>query len=134
MSHENTPAPGRLFMKPLHHVPSDRRSMRATITAAAFSSLFTALCAVAGSDVYDLGDRRELFVDRHLIESMSGSARLALHEPRPAEIVLKFDAPWEGPASTYVTVFRDGPKVRMYYRSYWTPPGLKDDDTDITQP
>jgi len=70
--------------------------------------------------VYDQGNRRELFVDRHRIESLSGSARLMLHAPQPAEIAMRFDAPWEGPVSCYVTVFRDGDKLRMYYRSYWT--------------
>lgn len=83
---------------------------------------------------YDLGGRRELFVDRQRIEAMSGSARLELHPPTPAEIALTFDAPWEGPASTYVTVFRDGDKVRMYYRGYWSPPGTADPDTGRTQP
>lgn len=64
-----------------------------------------------------IDDRLELFVDRHLIESMSG-AELRLHSPRPAEIALKFDAPWERAYSGYVTVFRDGDKVRMYYRGW----------------
>jgi hypothetical protein len=69
-----------------------------------------------GADkVTDIGSRRELFVDRHLIESMKG-VRLVLHEPRRAEIVLKLDAPWEGPTCAYFTVFQDGPLYRMYYR------------------
>jgi hypothetical protein len=64
-----------------------------------------------------IGDRLELFVDRHLIESIDG-AELRLHSPRPAEIALKFDVPWERAYSGYVTVFRDGDKVRMYYRGW----------------
>jgi hypothetical protein len=73
------------------------------------------------ADVFELGDRRELFVDRHQIESMSGSARLKLHTPEPAEVAIKFDAPWELGGSAFVTVFADGNplqggKVRMYYR------------------
>lgn len=74
----------------------------------------------SAAEVYDLGSRRELFVDRQQIESTSGSARLRLHSPVPAEIALKFDSPWDGPLSAYVTVFRDGDKVRMYYRG-WQP-------------
>jgi len=70
----------------------------------------------SAAEVYDLGDRRELFVDRHQIETMSGSARLELHSPVPAETAIRFDSPWDGPTSAYVTVFRDGDKVRMYYR------------------
>lgn len=76
--------------------------------------------AASAADVYDLGDRRELFVDRRQIESLGGSARLQMHSPQPAEIALKFDSPWDGPFSAYVTVFRDGEKVRMYYRG-WQP-------------
>ena len=59
---------------------------------------------------------RDLAVSRQQIESLSGTARLALHAPQPADIALKFDAPWEGEYSGYVTVFRDGDKFRMYYR------------------
>ncbi|MCX7920240.1 MAG: hypothetical protein N3A72_11695 [bacterium] len=39
-----------------------------------------------------------------------------LHPPQPKEVVFKFDAPWEGKASGYVTIFQDGNKYRMYYR------------------
>lgn len=70
----------------------------------------------AAADVAELGERRELFVDRHLVDSLSGSARLMLHSPRPAETAVRFDSPWDGPTSAYVTVFADGDKVRMYYR------------------
>jgi hypothetical protein len=70
----------------------------------------------AAADIYDLGDRRELFVDRHQVESLAGSARLELHSPTPAEVAIKFDSPIDGPTSAYVTVFQDGDIVRMYYR------------------
>ena len=33
--------------------------------------------------VTDIGSRRELFVDEHLIERLTGEARLRLHEPKP---------------------------------------------------
>lgn len=39
-----------------------------------------------------------------------------LHSPQPAGIAIKFDRPWEGNISAYVTVFQDGNKFRMYYR------------------
>ena len=74
-------------------------------------------CAVAAAaEVYDLGERRELFVDEQRIESLTGSARLELHSPQPAEVAIRFDAPWELGGSAFVTVFQDGEKVRMYYR------------------
>lgn len=93
---------------------------------------FTA--TVVAADVRELGSDRELFVDRHGIESTSGSARLMLHAPQPAEIALRFDAPWEGPVSTYVTVFRDGEKFRMYYRATCSPAELIDKATGMLQP
>ena len=63
-----------------------------------------------------IGSRLELFVDDHLIEEMSGEARLQLHRPVPHEVVFRTDAPWEGNASGYQTVFRDGGLYKMYYR------------------
>jgi len=62
-----------------------------------------------------LGSRRELFVDHYLIDRMAG-VRLVLQRPTPAEVVLKFDAPWEGIFCGYATVLQDGPTYRMYYR------------------
>jgi hypothetical protein len=95
--------------------------------AVAFAALFVGsfigeVHTAAAAEAYDLGDRRELFVDARQIESLGGSATLKLHAPQPAEIALKFDSPWDGPLSAYVTVFRDGDKVRMYYRG-WKPDG-----------
>jgi hypothetical protein len=62
----------------------------------------------------DLGDRRELMVDTFLIEEMD-RVRLVMGTPRRAEVVLQFDQPWEY-AAGFVTVIKDGPKYRMYYR------------------
>ena len=63
----------------------------------------------------ELGSRRELFVDRHLIESLNG-AELFLHEPRDEGSVIAFDNPWEGLFCGYATVIRDGDLLRLYYR------------------
>ena len=65
--------------------------------------------------VVDIGSRRELFVDRHLIDTLTG-CRLELHHPRRQSVALKFDKPWEGLHSGYITVIKDGPLYRMYYR------------------
>ena len=123
---------------PVHSVAAGlarvfRRWALPSLVAFTAASLAPAAPPDARAEVYEMGDRRELFVDRHRIESMTGSARLALHAPQPAEIALKFDAPWEGPPSTYVTVLRDGDKVRMYYRGYWAPPGSGEKGTGRTQ-
>ncbi len=84
--------------------------------------LLTALCCLgihgrlraAEVAAIDLGDRRELFVDDHLIDQQKG-VELGLHQPTPREVVMVLDAPWEGSGSGYETVFRDGPIIRMYY-------------------
>ena len=62
-----------------------------------------------------LGTRLELFVDDFLIERLDGT-NLKLHEPTLAGVALRFDQPWEGAFSGYVTVIKDGNTFRMYYR------------------
>lgn len=64
----------------------------------------------------EIGSRRELFVDRYLIDELSGGAALTLHKPEPQEVVLTTDKPWEGNTCAYYTLFRDGDRYRMYYR------------------
>lgn len=63
----------------------------------------------------DVGARRELFVDRHLIDRLSG---LGLRMQRPVDRgpVLAFDKPWEGPFSGYATVIHADGTYRAYYR------------------
>jgi len=67
--------------------------------------------------VRDISSRREIFVDHWLIDNLDG-ARLKLHHPTPREVVLKFDKPWEGRFSAYVTVLKDADIYRMYYRGW----------------
>lgn len=64
----------------------------------------------------DLGTRRELFVDRFLIDRLDGGAALSLERPRDEGVALRLDRPWEGAFCGYATVIRDGPAYRMYYR------------------
>lgn len=80
--------------------------------------LLTPLAALHGAEPpapIDIGSRRELFVDDHLIE-MLRDARRELHHPTPREIAIVHDAPWEGAGSGYHSVLRDGDVYRMYYR------------------
>jgi len=80
--------------------------------------LFVCPTSAAGTqspEPVDIGARLELFVDNTLIESLDGT-RLILHHPRPTEVALKFDRPWEGAFCAYVTVLHDGDTYRMYYR------------------
>jgi hypothetical protein len=63
----------------------------------------------------DIGSRLELFVDDFMIAEMEGVTR-KLHSPQPQEVAIRFDSPWDGALSAYVTIFQDGGKFRMYYR------------------
>lgn len=65
-----------------------------------------------------IGSRRELMVDEYLIAAMTRDAELRLHRPVPQEVALEMDAPWEGNASGYVTVFQDDDRYLMYYRGW----------------
>ena len=68
--------------------------------------------------VIEIGDRRELFVESSLIDSLTGDLDLRLHHPVAREIVLEHDEPWEGTGSGYHSVFRDGDLYRMYYKAW----------------
>ncbi|WP_437192866.1 hypothetical protein [Planctomicrobium sp. SH527] len=72
----------------------------------------------SAKDVIDIGSRRELFVDKHLIESLSGGASLRLHQPTPQEVVISHDESWEGTGCGYHSIFKDGSKFRMYYKAW----------------
>jgi len=78
--------------------------------------LLLVVALAQAAEPLQLGSRLELMVDGHLIERLSGAAQLRLQQPIPREIVLVHDAPWEGSACNYHTVFQDGDTYRMYYR------------------
>src|SRR5689334_20570900 len=94
------------------------KSVRFHLSIISLASIFIVIpapLAGAGGAVIDIGTRREIFVDRFLIDTLQG-ARLELHEPHEEGPVLKFDRPWEGAFSAYVTIIKDGPTYRAYYR------------------
>jgi hypothetical protein len=83
---------------------------------ASFGQLLAADIVPCGAAVTDIGDRLEIFVDRVLIDSMENTT-LALGQPRPEEISMMFDRPWEaGVSAAYMTVIQDGGTYRLYYR------------------
>lgn len=65
--------------------------------------------------VISLGSRRELFVDRYLIDRLQG-ATLTMQTPHDEGPVFRFSEPWEGPWAGYVTMIQDQNRLRMYYR------------------
>ncbi|WP_395740437.1 hypothetical protein [Prosthecobacter sp.] len=89
--------------------------------------------AFAADTVTDIGDRLEIFVDRALIDTMEGTA-LQLAQPRPEEISMTFDYPWEGNFSAaYMTVIKDGGTYRLYYRGGTkTETGILKPGTEVT--
>ena len=78
----------------------------------------TPVCAAMalGAEPIEIGSRLELFVDEFMVQELKGEARLQMHRPVRREIVLRTDTPWEGNGSAYQSVFRDGDRLRMYYR------------------
>ena len=74
-----------------------------------------ALASGPSTEPIELGSRLEPLVDRYLIHSLAGDARLQLHKPQRREVVLVHDAPWEGNLTAHHTLFRDGDLYRMYY-------------------
>ena len=91
-------------------------NMRICLISIVLSAVFAATLNAA--EPIDLGSRRELFVDRALIDHMDGGAELRLHRPTQREVALTFEEPWEGNASGYPTVIQDGDLYRMYYRGH----------------
>ena len=86
--------------------------VRALLTVAAIG--FAGLQAVRAEPI-DVGHRRELFVDHYLVDTLDG-VRLKLHEPRPAEVAIRIDRPWEDEFAFGGVVIKDGSTYRMYYR------------------
>ncbi|MDB6027561.1 MAG: hypothetical protein JWM68_3784 [Verrucomicrobiales bacterium] len=105
----NDPFSARITLFELSKVHAMRRLIQIPVL------LLVSLLSSSAGEVIELGSRRELFVDKFLIEKME-SAQLKMHEPHREEPALKFDAPWEGGWSCYVTVMKDGDIFRMIYR------------------
>ncbi|MEX0669784.1 MAG: exo-alpha-sialidase [Pirellulales bacterium] len=64
-----------------------------------------------------IGSRRELFVDRAVIDRLDGAA-LKLHEPVSGGVVIRIDKPWEGPANFGMSVIELDGRMLMYYRGW----------------
>jgi hypothetical protein len=67
----------------------------------------------------DIGTRLEPFIDRHLVAETQGLQHV-LGTPDNEGVVLRFNEPWEGYFTGFITVLKDGAKFRMYYRGWPT--------------
>ncbi len=86
--------------------------------------------ATFAAEPLPIGLRRELFVDRYLIERLT-NARLQLHNPRDEGVVIQLDQPWEGPHAGYTTILKDGERFLAYYRGI-SEPGLDGSEHERT--
>ena len=109
--HPTDPPPGPSV--PIRSLAEAARQTQ--INAASHASVVGAAVETAPEKPVALGSRLELFTDDLLIGKLDGCS-LKLHEPHPADVALRFDAPWEGAFSAYVTVLHDGGRFRCYYR------------------
>ena len=67
----------------------------------------------------DIGTRLEPLIDDFLIAELDDSLDLRLNPPVKREVVLQTDAPCEGNACLYRTVFQDSDgRIRMYYGAW----------------
>ena len=117
--------------------PPHRTSWLPPIIGLMVMTAFTPCAAILGTATgaeseppVPIDSRLELFTDDLLVDRLSGCS-LKLHEPHAANIVLRFDAPWEGAFSGYVTVLQDGSRYRCYYRGNPTA-GQDGSDTEVT--
>jgi hypothetical protein len=65
----------------------------------------------------NIGSRRELFVDRLLIDRLDNT-QLKLNEPVYGGVAIRLDKPWEGPANVPMSVIEVDNRLLMYYRSW----------------
>ena len=128
----------RLYLHPVDPPPGPPLPIRTLadaarqtqINSASHASVVGATAETALEKPIALGSRLELFVDDLLVARLDGCS-LKLHEPQPANVALRFDAPWEGAFSGYVTVLHDGEHFRCYYRG--NPIAGRDgSDTEVT--
>ncbi len=126
----------RLYLHPVNPPPGPLAPIRSLAEAARQTQINSAPhAAVVGATSetekpVTLGSRLELFADDLLVGKLDGCS-LKLHEPHPANVALRFDAPWEGAFSGYVTVLHDGERFRCYYRG--NPIAGRDgSDTEVT--
>ena len=89
-------------------------------------SLMLWVAQPADAELLDIGGRRELFIDDHLIGEMK-NVQILVHQPEPQEIAVVCDAPWEGNGCGYFTVLHDARErvYRMYYHAWQIPTGIE---------
>jgi len=83
------------------------------------------------SEPLNLGSRRELFVDNHIIGALRGGAGRHLFEMTPAttetkDVAMIHDADWEGPWCRYAKYIQDQDVIKAWYMGHHTYQANKD--------
>ncbi len=86
------------------------------IPAATLVLVLSSVSWSIATEPIDVASRRQLFVDRHLVDSMT-DVRLVLHHPVRREIAIRGDRPWDAHGVSYMVTFRDGDRFRAWYRA-----------------
>ena len=73
----------------------------------------------AEPQVREVGTQLQLFLDDWLIDSAEG-VRFVLHSPRPKEVAIRLDRPYEDEILYDPSVIKDGHRYRMWYRTNLT--------------
>lgn len=68
----------------------------------------------------DIGSRRELFVDRFLIDRLDNT-QLKLHEPISGGVAIRIDKPWEEPVNFGGSVLYHRSRYHLCYRGIELP-------------
>ncbi len=66
----------------------------------------------------NIGSRRELFIDRYLIERLD-RAQLRLQRPLPREVVFQVKSPAENACTACYNLTQEDDRILMYYRGYY---------------
>jgi hypothetical protein len=89
--------------------------MKDYIVPAALVLILSGVSSSIADEPIEIGSRRQLFVDRYLIDTMT-DVRLVLHRPVRREVVIRGDRPWDAHGVSYMVTFRDGDRLRAWYR------------------
>jgi hypothetical protein len=98
-----------------------KKMINSTIQGYILVSVLMILCSSTGTrrveneQRIELGNKREIFVDKYLIQELDG-ASLVMHAPRDEGPVMYFNKPWESFAPAYITILKDDHIYRAYYR------------------
>ncbi|MFN0166606.1 MAG: hypothetical protein ACKV22_09250 [Bryobacteraceae bacterium] len=83
--------------------------------------LVVVACAASFAQTIDVGRDLQLFLDDRVVESQE-RVQTVLHSPRPAEVVIRLDRPYEDDTLYDPTVIKDGDRYRMWYRANFNGP------------